>query len=60
MIVAHNPGISYFAQEYFSNTIEQFHTSGIASCRFYTNSWSEFSLADKKLNFVVSPKKLKQ
>jgi phosphohistidine phosphatase len=59
MVVAHNPGISYFAQEYFSPNIEQFHTSGIASCRFYTNSWSEFALADKKLNFVVSPKKLK-
>lgn len=59
LIVAHNPGISYFAQEYMSPAIEQFHTSGIASCRYYTKSWSEFFLGERKLSFVVSPKTLK-
>lgn len=59
LIVGHNPGISYFAQEYMSPMVDQFHTSGIASCRYYTKSWTEFSLVEKKLNFVVSPKKLK-
>lgn len=59
LLVAHNPGISYFAREHMSPTIEQFHTSELASCRYYTKSWSEFFLVEKKLNFVVSPKKLK-
>ncbi len=59
LLIAHNPGISYFAQEYISPTIERLHTSELVSCRYYTKSWSEFFLEERKLNFVVSPKKLK-
>lgn len=59
LIVGHNPGITYFAQEYMSHTVEQFHTSALASCRYFTKSWSEFFIVERKLNFVVSPKKLK-
>lgn len=58
LIVAHNPGITYFAQEYIDANIDQLHTSGLVSCSFDCQSWTEFSLANKKLNFVVSPKKL--
>jgi len=59
LIVGHNPGLTYFAREYMDQNIDHIPTSGLLSCRYYSNSWSEFSLAERKLNFVVSPKSLR-
>lgn len=58
LIVAHNTGLTYFAQEYMDANIDNIPTSGLVSCRYTINSWSEFALADRKLNFVVFPKNL--
>ena len=58
LIVGHNPGLTYFAHEHMHSDIDNLPTSGLISCRYFSNSWTEFSLADKKLNFVVFPKNL--
>ena len=57
LIVGHNPGITYFAREYMYADIDNIPTSGAVSCKFFTKSWSEFLMVDKKLKFVSSPKK---
>jgi phosphohistidine phosphatase len=58
MIVGHNPGITYFAQQFMNAEIDNLPTSGLISCKYFTPSWSEFTMCDKKLNFVVFPKNL--
>jgi len=58
LIVGHNPGITYFAREYMYSDIDNIPTSGAVSCKYFTKSWSEFIMVDKKLKFVISPKKL--
>jgi len=58
LIVGHNPGLTYFAAEYIDPDIDNMPTAGVVSCKYYTKSWSEFIMVDKKLNFVLSPKKM--
>jgi phosphohistidine phosphatase len=58
LIVGHNPGITYFAREYMYADIDNIHTSGAVGCKYFTKSWSEFLMVDKKLKFAISPKKI--
>jgi phosphohistidine phosphatase len=58
LIVGHNPGLTYFAQEQMDADIDNLPTSGLVSCRYYTKSWGEFSISERKLNFVLIPKNL--
>jgi len=58
MIVGHNPGITYFAREYMYTDMDNIPTSGAVSCTYFTKSWSEFLMVDKKLKFIISPKKI--
>jgi len=58
LIVGHNPGITYFAREYMYADIDNIPTSGAVGCKYFTKSWSEFIMVDKKLKFVISPKKV--
>ena len=56
LIVGHNPGLTAFAQEYMQLDTMHLGTSGIISCSYDTNSWTEFALNTAKRNFVTSPK----
>jgi phosphohistidine phosphatase len=59
LIVGHNPGLTYFAQKYMNAEIDNLPTSGLVCCKYFSSSWPEFAMVERKLNFVVFPKKLK-
>ena len=56
LIIGHNPGLSSFAQEYMDFNNVSLPTAGLINCSYETNSWVEFALADRRKNFVTSPK----
>lgn len=59
LIVGHNPGLTYFAQDYMDAEVDNLPTSALVSSSFETGSWTEFLLSKRKFNFFVTPKKLK-
>jgi phosphohistidine phosphatase len=59
MIFGHNPGFTYFVNQFIRPTIENLPTSGVVSIEFITDKWEEISNAKFHVNFVMFPKMLK-
>jgi len=59
MIFGHNPGLTYFVNQFLRPTIENLPTSGVVSIEFITDKWEEISHAKFHVNFVMFPKMLK-
>ena len=59
MIFGHNPGLTYFVNQFLRPTIENLPTSGVVSIEFITDKWEEISQAKFHVNFVMFPKMLK-
>jgi phosphohistidine phosphatase len=59
MIFGHNPGLTYFANQFLRPTIENLPTSGVVSIKYITDTWDEIDQAKFHVNFVMFPKMLK-
>ena len=59
MIIGHNPGFTYFANQYLRPTIDNLPTSGIVCIEFGTDKWEDIDQCKFHLNFVIFPKMLK-
>ena len=60
MIFGHNPTFTYLSNYFLKDKIDWLPTSGTVSVSFITNDWSKIESADRKINFVLSPKSLKK
>lgn len=59
MIFGHNPGLTYFVNQFLRPTIDNLPTSGVVSIEFITDNWGKISEAKYHVNFVIFPKMLK-
>jgi len=58
MIIAHNPTLTDFVNNYVNPPINNLPTTGVMSISFNTNSWEKIANAKFKINFVVFPRML--
>ncbi|MFK5855502.1 MAG: histidine phosphatase family protein [Bacteroidota bacterium] len=56
MIVAHNPTLTDFVNDFINPRISNLPTTGVVSIEFETDSWEEISDVKFKVNFVVFPR----
>ena len=59
MLFGHNPTLTYFANIFVKDEIDNLPTSGVVSVEFKTNSWETIANAKFKVSFVVFPRMLK-
>lgn len=59
MIVGHNPTMTNFANRFLERKIDWLPTSGIVSVKFVTDNWNQVPLANKKVEFLITPKFVK-
>ena len=59
MVFGHNPALTYFVNQFLDPAIENLPTSGMVSISFDTDRWTEISGAGCKVDFLVTPKSLK-
>lgn len=59
MIFGHNPGLTYFVNQFLRPAIDNLPTSGVVNIEFITDKWEEINQAKFHVNFVVFPKMLK-
>ena len=59
MIVAHNPTLTDFVNDFVEPEIMNLPTSGVVCVNFDTDSWENIANAKFKVNFVVFPRMLK-
>jgi phosphohistidine phosphatase len=57
MLVAHNPGLTYFAEYLTGISVENIPTSGVFAVDFETPSWRDIREAEGKLASFDYPKK---
>jgi phosphohistidine phosphatase len=56
-IIAHNPGITYFANEISDQTIDNVPTCGVLVCSVNSHtSWQDLLIQDIKLKQFINPK----
>lgn len=60
MIVGHNPTFTTFANNFLDQKIDNLPTSGIVGIAFDMKSWSEIHQAASTVQFVISPRMLKE
>ncbi len=58
MIIAHNPTLTDFVNEFVTPQIDNLPTTGVVSVSFDTTSWENIANAKFKVNFVVFPRML--
>jgi len=58
MIVAHNPTLTDFVNEFVESPITNLPTTGVVSVSFDVDSWENMVNAKFKVNFVVFPRML--
>jgi phosphohistidine phosphatase len=59
MIFGHNPGFTYFVNQFLRPTIENLPTSGVVCIDFIADKWETINQSEFHVNFVVFPKMLK-
>ncbi len=59
MIFGHNPGFTYFVNEYLDPSLDNLPTSGLVGITFNADKWQEIDASEFHVNFVVIPKLLK-
>jgi phosphohistidine phosphatase len=60
MLFGHNPGLTSFANQLTTDTVDNIPTCGIYAITFEANSWSEIALKKGKLLFFDYPKNHKK
>jgi phosphohistidine phosphatase len=58
MIVAHNPTLTDFVNNFVIPEIDNLPTTGVLSVSFYTDSWENIVNAKFKVNFMIFPRML--
>jgi phosphohistidine phosphatase len=58
MIFGHNPTFTNLANIFLGDIIDWMPTTAVLSINFATHKWEDLMLADKKKNFLVTPKML--
>ena len=58
MIVGHNPALTDLSNRFLADPIENLPTSGVVSVTFHTDSWVDLPLAERKVRFILLPKRL--
>ena len=58
MIIAHNPTLTDFANEFAVPVIDNLPTTGVICVEFETDNWHEITNAKYKVKFVVFPRML--
>ena len=58
MIFGHNPGFTYFVNQFLSPTIDNLPTSGVVCIEFGTDEWEDINQSKFHVNFVMFPKML--
>lgn len=59
MIVGHNPDMTKLANEFLIEKIDYLPTTGVVSVSFETDRWEDVHLVPRVVNFVISPKLVK-
>jgi phosphohistidine phosphatase len=60
MLVGHNPDMTKLANEFLHDKIDYLPTTGVVSVSFETEKWEEVLLVSRVINFVISPKSVKE
>ncbi len=62
MVVGHNPGFTDLVNLFldWEHQIDNLPTSGVAAFRFETDKWEELDLAEHHIEFLITPKMLKE
>jgi phosphohistidine phosphatase len=58
-LVGHNPTMTQFANGFLEKKIDYLPTSGVVCVSFFTDHWNELLMAERKVEFVVFPRHLK-
>lgn len=58
MIVGHNPNLTWMANAFLDQRIDNLPTTGLAAFRFHTAQWTKLSLAAKETLYLIHPKHL--
>lgn len=59
MIVGHNPTLTDFVNDFLEEEIDELPTSGIVSISFETDDWQGIEGLKAIINFMITPKSLK-
>jgi len=59
MIVGHNPTLTDFVNDFLEEEIDALPTSGIVSISFETDDWQGITSIKPTINFMITPKSLK-
>jgi len=59
MIFGHNPTFTSFSNQFIKQKIDWLPTSGVVAIKFRTESWEKFEDAKWSLDFLISPKMLR-
>ncbi len=62
MVVGHNPGFTDLVNLFLDwvHQIDNLPTSGVAAIRFETDKWEEIDLAEHQVEFLITPKMVKE
>jgi phosphohistidine phosphatase len=60
MIVGHNPTLTTLSNRFLEEPIDWLPTSGVVCIEFKTDKWENFMHAEKKTNFVITYKLIKE
>ena len=58
MLVGHNPTLTYMANHFLDEKLENLPTSGVVCVEFETDKWEELFSASYKTKFVITPRLL--
>jgi phosphohistidine phosphatase len=58
MLVGHNPDMTQFANVFLHEKIDYLPTTGVVSISFKTDRWEEIMMAEREVNFVITPKSI--
>ncbi len=62
MVVGHNPGFTDLVNLFldWEHQVDNLPTSAVAAIRFETNKWEELDLAEQRVEFLITPKMVKE
>ena len=62
MVVGHNPAFTNLVNLFldWGHQIDNLPTSGVAAIRFETDKWDELDLAEQQVEFLITPKMVKE
>lgn len=58
MLVGHNPAMTQFANEFLEQKLDYLPTTGVVCVQIGSGKWEELAVADRQVEFLVTPKML--